>query len=68
MFNSLTGVLTKEASKVFKFEQQEKLHEDIIDKGLAKIAEARKRLALINKAATNRVVDKIFRSRVLVCA
>ena len=37
MFNSLTGVLTKEAGKVFKFEQQEKLHEDIIDKGLAKI-------------------------------
>ena len=40
MFNSLTGVLTKEASKVFKFEQQEKLHEDIIDKGLAKIYQA----------------------------
>ncbi|GJL78098.1 MAG: hypothetical protein NPINA01_10870 [Nitrospinaceae bacterium] len=40
MFNSLTGVLTKEAGKVFKFEQQEKLHEDIIDKGLAKIYQA----------------------------
>lgn len=40
MFNSLTGVLSKEASKVFKFEQQEKLHEDIIDKGLAKIYQA----------------------------
>jgi rubrerythrin len=37
MFNSLTGVLSKDAAKVFKFEQQEKLHEDIIDKGLAKI-------------------------------
>ena len=40
MFNSLTGVLSKEAGKVFKFEQQEKLHEDIIDKGLAKIYQA----------------------------
>jgi nucleotide-binding universal stress UspA family protein len=40
MFNSLTGVLSREASKVFKFEQQEKLHEDIIDKGLAKIYQA----------------------------
>ncbi len=40
MFNSLTGVLTKAAGKVFKFEQQEKLHEDIIDKGLAKIYQA----------------------------
>nr|NIY16018.1 universal stress protein [Nitrospinaceae bacterium] len=27
MFNSLTGVLSKDAAKVFKFEQQEKLHE-----------------------------------------
>jgi nucleotide-binding universal stress UspA family protein len=40
MFNSLTGVRSREASKVFKFEQQEKLHEDIIDKGLAKIYQA----------------------------
>ena len=40
MFNSLTGVLSKDAAKVFKFEQQEKLHEDIIDKGLAKIYQA----------------------------
>ena len=40
MFNSLTGVLSREAGKVFKFEQQEKLHEDIIDKGLAKIYQA----------------------------
>ena len=40
MFNSLAGVLTSEASKVFKLEQQEKLHEEIIDKGLAKIYQA----------------------------
>jgi nucleotide-binding universal stress UspA family protein len=40
MFNSLAGVLSKEASKVFKLEQQEKLHEEIIDKGLAKIYQA----------------------------
>ena len=40
MFNSLAGVLSKEASEVFKLEQQEKLHEEIIDKGLAKIYQA----------------------------
>ena len=37
LFNSIVGVLTEKASKVFKFKEQEKLHEDIIDTGLAKI-------------------------------
>ncbi len=37
MFNSIVNVLTEKASKVFKFEEQEKLHEDVIDTGLAKI-------------------------------
>ena len=40
MFNSLAGVLSREAQNVFKLEQQEKLHEEIIDKGLAKIYQA----------------------------
>ena len=37
MFNSIVGVLTEKASKVFKFKEQEQLHEDVIDTGLAKI-------------------------------
>jgi nucleotide-binding universal stress UspA family protein len=36
-FNSLAGVLSEDAKKVFRFREQEKLHEEIIDKGLAKI-------------------------------
>ena len=36
-FNSIAGVLSEEAGKVFRFKQQEKLHEDVIDSGLAKI-------------------------------
>jgi nucleotide-binding universal stress UspA family protein len=36
-FNRIAGVLSEEAGKVFKFKDQEKLHEDIIDSGLAKI-------------------------------
>lgn len=37
MFNSIVNVLTEKASKVFKFEEQEQLHEEVIDTGLAKI-------------------------------
>lgn len=36
-FNSIAQVLSTEAAKVFRFEEQEKLHEEIIDSGLAKI-------------------------------
>jgi len=38
-FNRIAGVLSEEASKVFRFKEQEKLHEEIIDSGLAKIYE-----------------------------
>jgi nucleotide-binding universal stress UspA family protein len=37
MFNSIVNVLTEKASKVFKFKEQEQLHEEVIDTGLAKI-------------------------------
>ncbi|MFQ5630212.1 MAG: universal stress protein [bacterium] len=37
LFNSIANVLTERASKVFKFKEQEQLHEDVIDTGLAKI-------------------------------
>lgn len=36
-FNRIAGVLSAEAGQVFKFQEQEKLHEEIIDSGLAKI-------------------------------
>ena len=36
-FNNIAGVLSEEAGKLFRFKEQEKLHEEIIDKGLAKI-------------------------------
>ncbi len=36
-FHSIAGVLNEEAGKVFRFKEQEKLHEEIIDSGLAKI-------------------------------
>ncbi len=36
-FNRIAGVLSDEAGQVFKFKEQEKLHEEIIDSGLARI-------------------------------
>ncbi len=36
-FNRIAGVLSERASKIFRFQEQEKLHEEIIDSGLAKI-------------------------------
>ncbi len=39
-FHSISGVLNEEAGKVFRFKEQEKLHEEIIDSGLAKIYQA----------------------------
>jgi nucleotide-binding universal stress UspA family protein len=36
-FEHLTHVLTQEAGQIFKFKEQEKLHGEIIDKGLAKV-------------------------------
>ncbi len=38
-FKNIAGVLSEEAGKVFRFEAQEKLHEELIDSGLAKIYE-----------------------------
>jgi len=36
-FNRIADILSEEAGKVFRFKDQEKLHEEIIDSGLAKI-------------------------------
>ncbi len=37
VFNGIVNVLTERAAKVFRFEEQNQLHEEIIDTGLAKI-------------------------------
>jgi len=39
-FKKIAGVLSDEAAKVFRFKEQEKLHEELIDDGLAKIYQA----------------------------
>jgi nucleotide-binding universal stress UspA family protein len=44
-FNRIAGVLSEEAGKVFRFKDQEKLHEEIIDSGLARIYEGHLRVA-----------------------
>ncbi len=40
LFNGIVNVLSEQASQIFKFADQEKLHEEIIDTGLAKIYQA----------------------------
>jgi nucleotide-binding universal stress UspA family protein len=45
MFNGIVDVLSAEASKVFRFKEQEQLHEEIIDTGLAKIYQSHLQVA-----------------------
>ncbi|MCK5483852.1 MAG: universal stress protein [Gemmatimonadetes bacterium] len=45
VFNNIKDVLSVQASKVFKFEEQEELHNNIIDKGLLKLCQANLRRA-----------------------
>ena len=40
VFNNIKDVLSVQASRVFKFEEQEELHNNIIDKGLLKLSQA----------------------------
>ncbi|MFQ5888841.1 MAG: universal stress protein [Gemmatimonadota bacterium] len=40
VFNNIKDVLSVQASKVFKFEEQEELHNNIIDKGLLRLCQA----------------------------
>jgi nucleotide-binding universal stress UspA family protein/rubrerythrin len=55
MFHSIAGVLSTKAQKVFRFKEQEKLHEEIIDSGLAKIYTAH--LEIARKIAEDEGVD-----------
>jgi nucleotide-binding universal stress UspA family protein len=45
VFNNIVGVLSQEAAKVFRFKEQEQLHEEIIDTGLAKIYQSHLQVA-----------------------
>lgn len=45
VFHNIKDVLSVQASKVFKFEEQEELHNNIIDKGLLKLCQANSKRA-----------------------
>ncbi len=55
MFNSIVNVLTEKASKVFRFKEQEQLHEEVIDTGLAKIYQSH--LEVARRMAADEGVD-----------
>src|SRR5688572_23639153 len=55
MFNGIVGVLSEKASKIFRFKEQEQLHEEIIDTGLAKIYQSH--LEIARKLAADDGVD-----------
>src|SRR3989454_985577 len=55
MFNGIVGVLNEKASKIFRFKEQEQLHEEIIDTGLAKIYQSH--LEIARKLAAEDGVD-----------
>ena len=54
-FNKISGVLSDEAGQVFRFEEQEKLHEELIDAGIAKIYQSH--LEVARKVASEQGVD-----------
>jgi nucleotide-binding universal stress UspA family protein len=45
VFNGIVNVLTEKAAKVFRFEEQNQLHEEIIDTGLAQIYQSHLEIA-----------------------
>src|SRR5437588_12681395 len=55
MFNGIVGVLNEKASKIFRFKEQEQLHEEIIDTGLAKIYQSH--LEIARKLAADEGVE-----------
>jgi nucleotide-binding universal stress UspA family protein len=60
VFNGIVNVLTEQAAKVFRFEEQNQLHEEIIDTGLAQIyqshLEVGERMATEMGAATKKTL------------
>ena len=47
VFHNIKDVLSAQASKVFKFEEQEELHNNIIDKGLLRLCQANLKRAAV---------------------
>jgi len=50
VFHNIKDVLSVQASKVFKFEEQEELHNNIIDKGLLRLCKANIKRAMVMAA------------------
>ncbi len=50
-FNKISTVLDEEAGKVFRFKEQEQLHEELIDDGIARIYQAHLNVARTEAAA-----------------
>ena len=58
VFGNIKDVLSIQASKVFKFEEQEELHNNIIDKGLLKLCQANlKRAQMMAESHTEVVME-----------
>src|SRR5580765_7803591 len=57
VFNGIVGVLTEQAAKVFRFEEQNQLHEEIIDTGLAQIYQSH--LEVAERMAKDEGVDVV---------
>jgi nucleotide-binding universal stress UspA family protein len=55
VFNGIVNVLTEKAAQVFRFEEQNRLHEEIIDGGLAQIYQSH--LDVAEKIASDHGVD-----------
>ncbi|MBT4934119.1 MAG: universal stress protein [Rhodospirillaceae bacterium] len=67
-FNKIAGVLSDEAGKVFRFKEQEQLHEELIDDGIAKIYQSHLEIAQRTAAdegveLTTKLLDgKVFKA------
>ena len=60
-FNKIAGVLSDEAGKVFRFKEQEQLHEELIDDGIAKIYQAHLNVAeTVADAEGAKIVTKLI--------
>jgi nucleotide-binding universal stress UspA family protein len=63
VFNNIKDVLSEKASKVFKFEEQEELHNNIIDKGLLKLTQANIKRA---QAMAREYADVTLETQILI--
>ncbi|MBW3533614.1 MAG: universal stress protein [Gemmatimonadetes bacterium] len=63
VFGNIKDVLSVQASKVFKFEEQEELHNNIIDKGLLKLCQANLKRAEVMAEA---YPDVDFETQILI--